>query len=203
MRGSGYKSQAPSVSVAAGSMRQLLPSWQMLTVRGLLAVVFGVVAMTWRVETAAVLVVVWGVWAVCDGIALLAQAFTGRAEGARWLAAGVGLVAVLAGLLAIARPGMAAVTLTWLLGIWAIARAGLEALGARHVSGGPRWLLLAGAGLSMLIGVLFVANPGEAAVALTFLLGLTAVVWGVVYLINGFTVRRELQSTDSGDPLPA
>jgi uncharacterized membrane protein HdeD (DUF308 family) len=191
------------VSIAAAPTNQLLPSWQMLMVRGVLAVVFGVVAMTWRVETAAVLVVIWGVWAVCDGVSLLVQAFTRRTDGARWWAAGVGLIAVVAGLLAIARPGMAAVTLTWLLGIWAIARAGLEALGARHVSGSPRWLLLAGAGLSMLIGVLFVVNPGEAAVALTFLLGLTAVVWGVVYLINGFTVRRELQSTGPGHPLPA
>jgi uncharacterized membrane protein HdeD (DUF308 family) len=184
-------------------MERLVPSWQMLMVRGAVAIIFGVVAITLRVETAVVLVLLWGVWALCDGISLLAQAFTGRAERGRWWAVAMGVVAVLAGLLAISSPGVAAVTFTWLLGIWVIARAGFETLAAFSVSGGPRLLLLGGAAFSMLIGILFVLNPGEAAVALTFLLGVLALAWGVVYVINGFEVRRELRSTGPEHPLPA
>ena len=180
-----------------------MPSWQMLMVRGTVAVVFGLVAMTWRMETAVVLVLVWGVWAVCDGVALLAQAFTGEATDGRWWAVAVGVIALVVGVLAVARPGLAAVTLTWLLGAWAIVRGGVEMLAGVSVSGRHRWLLLGGGTLSILIGLLFVLNPGGAAVALAFLLGVLAVGWGIVYLATGFELRRELRAAGPSHPLPA
>ena len=180
-----------------------MPGWQMVMVRGAVAVVFGLVAMTWRMETAVVLVLIWGVWAVCDGVSLLAQAFTGKVQDGRWWAVTLGVIAVLVGVLAIVRPGLAAVTLTWLLGAWAIVRGALEMLVALGLSGRYRWFLLAGGTLSIVIGLLFVLNPGGAAVALAFLLGLLAVGWGIVYLSTGFALRRELRSTGPSHPLPA
>jgi uncharacterized membrane protein HdeD (DUF308 family) len=181
-----------------------MPSWQMLMVRGAVAVVFGLVAMTWRMETAVLLVLVWGVWAVCDGVALLAQSLMGRVKDGRWWAVAVGVIAVVVGVLAVARPGLATVTLTWLLGAWAIVRGGVELVTALSVSGGHRWLLLAGGALSIVIGLLFVLNPGGAAVALAFLLGLLAVGWGVLYLVTALQLRRELRATGPAHPpLPA
>ena len=180
-----------------------MPSWQMLMVRGAVAVVFGLVAMTWRMETAVLLVLVWGVWAVCDGVALLAQGLMGKVKDGRWWAVAVGVIAVVVGVLAMARPGMAAVTLTWLLGAWAILRGGFELIAALGVSGASRWLLLGGGALSLLIGLVFVLNPGGAAVALAFLLGLLAVGWGVLHLVTAFELRRELRATGPSHPLPA
>lgn len=55
----------------------------------------------------------------------------------------------------------------------------------------PRWLLLVGAALSILLGVFFVSNPGRGAVGIAVWLGLIALCWGVVFVVMGFLLRRE------------
>ena len=53
----------------------LIASWKMLLVRGAVAVVFGIVAVAWPDTTIIVLVVLWGIWALVDGIGLAAQRY--------------------------------------------------------------------------------------------------------------------------------
>jgi uncharacterized membrane protein HdeD (DUF308 family) len=171
-------------------------SWKMLVTRGVLAILFGVVAIFWPIATAVALALLWGIWALVDGISSLSQAFTAEGkDGRAWLIV-MGVIAILAGLFAITSPGITAVVLTWMLGIWLIVRAGFEVFGAFSTSRqAPRWLLLVSAALSLVIGVLFVANPGGAVVTLAAVLGALAVVWGVVFVATGIAVHRELPST--------
>jgi uncharacterized membrane protein HdeD (DUF308 family) len=168
-------------------------SWKMLVVRGGIGVVFGVVALVWPIETAVALALLWGVWALVDGISSIGQAFTPEGkEGRVWLIV-MGVIALLAGIFAVTSPGITAVALTWLLGLWLIVRAGFEAFAAfSSTHEQPRWLLLIGAALSLIIGVLFVANPGGGAVALAVWLGVFALVWGVVLMIAGIAMRKDL-----------
>jgi uncharacterized membrane protein HdeD (DUF308 family) len=166
-------------------------SWKLLVVRGALAVVFGVIAVAWPISTAVALALLWGVWALVDGVSSIAAAFTpeGR-QGRVWLVV-MGVVGLLAAFFAITSPGLAAVALTWILGIWLIVRAGFEVVGAFSSSReAPRWLLLVGAALSLVLGVLFVANPGAAAVTLTEVLGVLALFWGAVIIVTGVTTRH-------------
>ena len=168
-------------------------SWKALVVRGACAVVFGVVAMAWPLETATALALLWGVWAIADGVGALAQAFwPGAGSGSRWLLVAMGAIALIAGIFAVTSPSLTAVALTWILGIWLMAR-GVFELGAAAMSTTtvPRGLLVLSGLIDLLLGVLFAANPGKGATGIAFLLGLVAFVWGVVFVAIGLWVRRE------------
>ena len=102
--------------------------WKYLVLRGAVAVVFGIVAMVWPQSTATALAFLWGVWALADGFGSLLQAFQpADSRSSRWLLVPMGLLAVVAGLVAVTSPAMTAVALTWVLGIWLLLRGLIEA----------------------------------------------------------------------------
>ena len=181
----------------------LIVSWKLLVLRGVVAVVFGVVAIAWPDTTLLVLVVLWGVWALVDGIGLAAQAFSHEASrNQRVLFGLMALVAVAVALVAILRPSMAASAVTWVLGVWLLVRGLFELVGAfTSRSSTPRWLLLLGALLDLVLGALFVANPGESAVAVAVVLGFIALVWGAVFIALGLLVRRRAAEVAEPDPV--
>ncbi len=170
-------------------------SWKLLVVRGVIGIVFGIVAMVWPISTVVGLVVLFGAWALIDGAGAIAAALRGGGAGMRLAHALLALVSLAVAFFALARPIDTAATLTWLLGIWLVFRGGVEIaatlLGRRE---GSLLLGLLAAGLSVLAGILFAANPGQAAVALTWVIGLTALLWGVVFLAAGLAMRRQVAS---------
>jgi uncharacterized membrane protein HdeD (DUF308 family) len=167
-------------------------SWKMTVVRGAVAVVFGIVAIAWPIETGLALMLLWGFWALLEGISLLVQAVRPSEQGSRWGRALLGVIALIVAFFAIFSPGVTAQALTWIFGIWLIVRGVFEAFTAfSSYRLTPRWLLLLGAALSILLGVFFVANPGRAAVGIAVWLGLIALCWGVVFVVAGFLNRRE------------
>ncbi|GAA1549366.1 HdeD family acid-resistance protein [Nocardioides humi] len=169
-------------------------SWQLLVARGVIGVIFGILAMVWPISTAIALALLWGFWALFDAITSFYHAFeAGAPTQVRVLMTILGLIALAAAFFAIFSPAVTAVTLTWILGIWLIIRGLSEALGAVSASAaGARGLLLASGALDILLGVLFAANPGRGAVTIAFVLGLVAFAWGVVFLATGFVVRRQV-----------
>ena len=167
-------------------------SWKMTVVRGVVAIVFGIVAIAWPIETGLALMLLWGFWALLEGISLLVQAVRSSEQGSRWGRALLGVIALIVAFFAIFSPGVTAQALTWIFGIWLIVRGVFEAFTAfSSYRLTPRWLLLLGAALSILLGVFFVANPGRAAVGIAVWLGLIALCWGVVFVVAGFLNRRE------------
>lgn len=165
--------------------------WMMLIVRGVIGVVFGILAIVWPISTAIALALLWGFWALMDGIGSLTQALRPATRGSRlWLGA-MGVIALVAAFFAIFSPAVTAVTLTWILGIWLIVRGVFEAIGAfttEHLT--PRWFLLLGAAFSILLGILFAANPGKGAVGIAVFLGVLALLWGAAFLVAGLAARR-------------
>ena len=139
--------------------------------------------MAWPDETVVVLVVLWGCWALVDGL----MAHRGRPASCRAPAqgpvilAGSGLARGRA-FFALVRPGLAAATLTWFLGIWLVVRGVSEIIGAFRASGAGRWVLVLSGVVDGVIGVLFIANPGSAALSIALLLGLLAFVWGLAFV---------------------
>ncbi|MFE2089155.1 HdeD family acid-resistance protein [Streptomyces sp. NPDC059460] len=159
---------------------------------------FGIAAMAWPIDTAIALALalLWGFWALLDSAGAFAQAVDRDTPSpARVLLIVMGLIALVAAFFAIFSPGVAAVTLTWILGIWLIVRGVFELLGAFNASNAtPRGLLLASAAVDVLLGILFAANPGRGAVSIAFVLGLVAFVWGVIFLVTGFVVRKQVNT---------
>lgn len=170
----------------------LTEKWTVLLARGVLGIVFGVIAMTAPITAALSLALLWGLWALTDGIATLAHAMASGTTAERLLMAAVGLVALFAGVLAITSPGMTAVALTWVLGIWLTVRGLAEVLTAL-TSRAEGWPALVGLGLlDVVLGVVLMANPGRAAIGIAWFIGLLALVWGIV-LVGLAVVTRSAQ----------
>jgi uncharacterized membrane protein HdeD (DUF308 family) len=169
--------------------------WTTLLLRGAVGVGFGVLAMAWPDETVVVLVVLWGFWAMLDGVLTIGSA--GGLRGSRAMAPVlvVGLLSLVAAFFALVRPGLAATTLTWFIGIWLVVRGVSEIAGAFAVkgSGGRAVLVLSGV-VDGVLGVLFLANPGQAVLSLAFVLGVFAFVWGLIIVFAALAVRRHARA---------
>jgi uncharacterized membrane protein HdeD (DUF308 family) len=179
-------------------------TWKVMVIRGVVGLAFGVIALVWPGETALAFIVLWGIWALIDGIGSLAEGFSTGPRGPRWLHLLMGAVSLVVAVFAIFSPAVTASTLTWLLGIWLIVR-GLTELIAGAIGVGDRGrAFLIGSGIvDLVLGVLFAANPGRAAVGIAWLLGLVALLWGLVFLVLGLVVRKQLaELPDAGTGTP-
>ena len=113
----------------------------------------------------------------------------------------LGVLSLVAAFFALVRPGMAATTLTWFLGIWLVIRGASEILGAFGVSvTSGRWVLVASGVVDGILGVLIMSNPGEAVVLIAFVLGLFACVWGLIIVAVAFAVRRQARTMPATAP---
>lgn len=191
-------------SVALGSGPAGYQLWHVLLARGALALVFGIVALLWPVTTIVALVVLWGFWAFVEGVSLLVQAVRPGPGAARAVLALSGVVSLAAAFLAIFRPGLTATTLTWVLGIWLVVR-GLSELFTAFGPGaaGARGLVVLSALLDLVLGVLFVANPGRGALSVATVLGVLALCWGAILLGMAWSARREATGATAPPAQPA
>ena len=178
-------------------------NWGMLLVRGIIAVLFGLAAMIWPGITAVALAVLWGIWALIEGVVDLVAAFQKGATGRGWKIT-FGVISIVAGLIAIIHPFDVAVVLTWILGIWFIVAAIFQGFGAfASTRTQPRWMLLISAVLSLVIGILFVAKPGVGVLSIVLWIGIVAIIWGIVLIIAAFSARRLGKEIDTAAPQAA
>lgn len=174
--------------------------WQSLVVRGLVALVFGVVVMAWPQPTVGMLAVTWGLWAWAEGLIAIHEALVGTAT-ARLLQGAVGVFSMLAGALALASPELAAAASTWILGAWLVGRGGLDVVRAfRRSRDGGSGLLVAGATVSLALGALFLTHPGRAALNITWLLGLVVSAWGLATVVVALLARHGWPGRETGRP---
>ncbi len=177
-------------------------SWWVLLVRGIAAVVFGVLAFFWPAITLAVLVLLFGLYALIDGAAAIGFGFASHGENRTWWEMiVVGLLGVAAGIITFVWPGITAVALLVTIGVWAIFRGILE-IGAafrlrRMIE--HEWLLALAGVLSVVFGVLILARPLVGALAIIWLIAFWAVFFGVVSIalsvrLHGVKTRLERPS---------
>jgi uncharacterized membrane protein HdeD (DUF308 family) len=184
-------------------MRMLEQGWKFLVVQGVVAIVFGIIAMVWPIGTALALVVMWGIFALVDGIAAFIGAFQVEGGGRKTFYVVMGIVSIIAGIIAVTEPLYAAVALTWVLGIWLIVRAAFEAYAAFTVEeGGMRWLRVLGGVFFLVAGIIFVSRPAASAVGLALWLGFFALLAGIMFVVTGLVARSVLRKAQAGG-LPA
>ncbi len=162
-----------------------------LIVRGVLAIVFALLIFALPSATAFVVIVMFGVFAIIDGITSVAHYFYDPAGRSRWTIVG-GLISIVAGILAIAWPGITAAAVGVLIGLWALVL-GLSqivlSLAARNfVSNWGIWFLT---GLiTTVFGIFVLVNPGLGFLSLVWMLAGFAMVTGLLLIASGIGLRK-------------
>jgi uncharacterized membrane protein HdeD (DUF308 family) len=163
-----------------------------LLVRGIVGIVIGVVAFAWPGVTIAALVVIFGVYALIDGITNLILGVTRTStHGRSWAYALQGLVGVAAGVLTFFWPVVTAFALVVFIGAWAMVTGIFEIVAAirlRKVIEGE-WMLALSGVMSLVFGCLVFAFPDAAAVGISWALGAYAAAAGVVLIVLGVRLR--------------
>lgn len=181
------------------STQTLSKYWWLIALRGLFAVLFGVMAFIWPNLTLVALVFLFGGYALADGILAVVAGLTRSGKNQRWwMLLLEGLVGIAAGILTIVRPGLTAVALLYLIAGWAIVTGVMEIVAAIRLRQEIKneWLLALGGVLSIAFGVALAVWPGAGALALIWLIGSYAIVFGVLLIILGFRLRSQNKPAD-------
>ena len=169
----------------------VMSSWS-VAVRGIIALVFGFFALTRPASMLLGLVLVFGAYALVEGILTLVSAAKENPEyGRGWLVV-EGLADIFVGLVTFVWPGITALVLTYLIAAWAIIKGIFELVGAIRLRRYIRheWLYIVGGLVSILLGLAIFGRPMFGALAITSLLGIYGVFFGVVLLGESFNLRR-------------
>ena len=167
-------------------------SWWLLLLRGIAAVAFGVLTFVWPQISLLTLILVYGVYALIDGVLALIAAIRGGGFVPRWWLALGGVVSILAAVVAFAWPGLTALVLVYLIGFWSILRGVLEIIGAIRLRKeiANEWTLGVAGALSVIFGLILVFMPGAGALGLLWLIAAWAVLFGLLLIWVAFKVRK-------------
>ena len=166
--------------------------WWVLLLRGAVAILFGIVALTYPGITLGSLVLYFAVFAFLDGISNVFHAFFGREDNESWWVLLLeGLLGIAFGVITFQAPGITTLMLLLYIGFWAMATGVLRiilAVRLRHEITGEWWMALGGLA-SILFGLSMVARPGAGALAVLTIIGLWSIVTGVSLVFLSFKVR--------------
>lgn len=161
--------------------------WWSILLRGVFAVIFGIVAWVWPGITVLALVYLFGIYALIDGVIAVAHGIKVRGTGSRWGWQIVdGVISIAAGIVAFAWPGVTALVGLLLIAAWAVVIGISEIVGAFQLKkvGYSDWgWTLASGILSVIFGIVLFASPAVGLRSLIWLVGLFAVVFGIVTII--------------------
>lgn len=177
-------------SAAMGAL--LAKNWWAVAVRGVAAIVFGVLALALPGVTLASLVLLFAVYMLVDGVFAIAAGARAARQGERWgLFALEGIADIAAGVIAFAWPGITILAFVYLTAAWAVITGALMVGAAIRLdqAHGRVWLALGGV-VSVVFGVLLMIAPIAGALVLTWWLGVYALAFGVALLILAFRLRR-------------
>jgi uncharacterized membrane protein HdeD (DUF308 family) len=173
--------------------------WWVVALRGLAGIAFGLLALIWPGATLAVLILLYGAYALADGVLSIGTGIRGDAEHRLAMLLN-GVLGIAAGIVTFVWPGLTALALLYIIAAWAILTGVLQVFAAvrlRRVIPNEWSLILAGA-LSVVFGIVLIAAPGAGALALILLIGAYALVFGVMLLILSWRLRAHRQALPVG-----
>jgi uncharacterized membrane protein HdeD (DUF308 family) len=209
----GNPGSSPSTTFAAAptarmdAMSELLAqNWWAMALRGVLGVIFGVIAFASPVATILSLVLFFSAYMLVDGVLAIIAAVRAASHHDRWgLLLLEGVVDIAVGVAAFLVPGGAVLAFVLLMAAWAVVTGALMLAAAfrLHAHYG-RWILALSGIVSIVYGVLLVAAPMIGAVVLTWWLGAYALVFGVMLIVLAFRLRarRGTPPTSTGTVSP-
>ncbi|MDD2694517.1 MAG: HdeD family acid-resistance protein [Anaerolineales bacterium] len=168
-------------------------NWWALALRGLIAILFGVVTLAWPRLTLAMLVFWFGAYVFLDGVFGVIYAVRTSKQKARWWVYLLeGLAGIAVGVLTFLLPGMTALVLLYFIAAWIIITGFLRIIAAvrlRQVIRGE-WLLILSGILAVLYGLLLFAFPAAGSVAIVWLIAAYAIIFGILLLLLALRLRQ-------------
>jgi len=172
-------------------LHALAEHWWLLLLRGICAILFGVLAFIWPGITLLTLALLYGIFALIEGALALAAAIMGGAPAPRWWLAVLGLIGIAVGILTIIMPGMTAFILVLFVAVWAIISGIMQIVGAIRLRKEieNEWMLVAVGAISVAFGVLVALQPMLGALSLVFVIGAYAIIYGIALVALAFRLR--------------
>jgi len=175
----------------------LAQRWWAVGLRGILAIIFGLICLLTPGIAVGAFVIVFAAYMFVDGVFAIISGIRAARSGESWgLLILEGVVDLGAGVVAILWPAITLVALVWIVAIWAILSGALMLAAAFSLNlDYGRWWLALGGIASIIFGILLIIEPLIGAVVLTLWIGAYAVVFGVLLLVLGFQLnsKREAQ----------
>ena len=170
-------------------LHTLTANWWALAIRGLVAVLFGLLTLFLPGITLVTLVLLFGAYALVDGVFNVIAFF--RVASHQWALLIEGVVGIVAGVITFAMPAITAIALLYLIAFWAILTGIFEIVAGIRLRKtiANEWLLLVMGVLSLLFGLLILFAPGTGALAIVLWIGAYALVFGVFLLALAFRLR--------------
>jgi len=176
-------------------LHALARRWWVLLLRGIAAILFGVLAFAWPGLTLVTLVLLYGAFALVDGVLSLIAAFTGGAKPvSTWWLVVVGLLGIAAGVVTFLWPGITAILLVVFIGAWALVHGIFEIIGAIQLRKeiDNEWTLILGGVLSVLFGVVVLIAPGAGALGLVWAIAAYSILFGITFVALALRLRSHV-----------
>ncbi len=170
----------------------VLRNWWIMALRGLLAVIFGLIALVFPRIALLAFIYVFAAYALVDGGIAIITSIQERDLLYRWgWVLFEGILSVLAGIIAFANPGLTALVLLYLVAAWAVVTGIMEIVAAFAIREfvSREWILALADILSLAFGILLFVNPGAGILSILWLVGIYAIVFGLLFIIRAFQLR--------------
>jgi len=184
----------------------LIRNWWSLVLRGSLGVLLGLVTFAWPEVTLTSLVLLFGVYALIDGIISIAGALRAVQSHDRWGALVIeGIAGIAAAVVAFGWPAITVFAFVYLIGAWALITGAFEIAAAirlrRHIAG--EWLLAVAGVASLIFGFVLMGVPQAGAIVLAFWFGAYALIFGALMIALGLRLRTLRNDPLSGPAITA
>jgi uncharacterized membrane protein HdeD (DUF308 family) len=166
--------------------------WWQVAVRGLIALIFGIMLLAWPEVSLFIFAILFGAFAFVDGIFTLVAAVNYKAGAGQrtWLFVR-GILGIIVGIITFFWPAITMLALVLLIGAWALIAGIMELNFAFRAvkERGAKWLFAISGILSIILGILLLVSPIAAAIAVIWVIGAYAVIVGIVLIVLGFRLR--------------
>jgi uncharacterized membrane protein HdeD (DUF308 family) len=163
--------------------------WWLLLLRGILAVVLGLIAFFDPGITLLTLIYIFAFYAIFDGVTAITFAFRERAHNSwGWLLI-EGLVSIIAGILAFTYPGETAIVFLYIIAAWALITGLMELVAAFVVHSTISWGLALGGLISIVLAIVLFRSPISGILSILWVIGIYGVVFGIGIIIDAFRLR--------------
>ena len=166
--------------------------WWQVAVRGLIALLFGIMLLAWPGVSLFIFAILFGAFAFVDGIFTLVAAVNYKAGAGQraWLFVR-GILGIIVGIITFFWPAITELALVLLIGAWALVAGIMELNFAFRAvrETGAKWLFAVSGILSIILGILLLVSPIAAIIAVIWIIGAYAVIVGIVLIVLGFRLR--------------